>query len=254
MSACLLPTSPSYLASCRALSTAIFDSCHVPYPLLRYKDSQTGTNAMKTAISTLMFALATAGPALAYAESAALAPSTEALPQKVAGVNVRNNSAFPILVSRPGQSQQELAAKGTLQLKDESLSKPLSITPKANGADPQGAFRYVTLVRGGAGCQADVCLVVQGATQTSTAAPTPPESRPELEILNTSDQPLYLLKSGKTVGTIDAKATYRADDEFLKHPAILSWRERAAPDTAMPHVSVRGFGSTCEADVCLVVK
>ncbi|WP_110992177.1 hypothetical protein [Pseudomonas sichuanensis] len=79
-------------------------------------------------------------------------------------------------------------------------------------------------------------------------------ARPALEILNTSDKPLFLVKRGKTVETVEAKATFKANEEFLKTPAILSWGDSPALDTVMPHVSVRGFGSLCEANACLIVK
>ncbi|MFT0517841.1 hypothetical protein [Pseudomonas faucium] len=79
-------------------------------------------------------------------------------------------------------------------------------------------------------------------------------ARPALEILNTSDKTLYLLKRGKPVGSIEARSTFSVDDEFLKNPAILSWTASAPANTSLPHVSVRGFGSLCEANVCLIVK
>ncbi|MEX5503027.1 hypothetical protein Q1J61_04475 [Pseudomonas putida] len=79
-------------------------------------------------------------------------------------------------------------------------------------------------------------------------------SRPSLEIFNSSDKQLFLIKRGKTIGTVEAKTTFKANEEFLKTPAILSWSDSPAHDTAMPHVSVRGFGSLCEAHACLIVK
>ncbi|KHL71955.1 hypothetical protein PpSQ1_23520 [Pseudomonas putida] len=103
---------------------------------------------------------------------------------------------------------------------------------------------------------APMLACAQSPETTSQTKPdiTQAEGRPALEILNTSDKTLYLLKRGKTVSTIQAKSTYQANSEFLEKPAILSWTESPELDTSMPHVSVRGFGSLCEANVCLFVK
>ncbi|KEY86160.1 hypothetical protein D3C76_909740 [compost metagenome] len=103
---------------------------------------------------------------------------------------------------------------------------------------------------------APMLAYAESSETTSLTQPdiTQAEARPALEILNTSDKTLYLLKKGKPVGNIQAKSTYQADSAFLKQPAILSWTESTSGDTTMPHVSVRGFGSLCEASVCLYVK